>query len=90
MTDQLDDEAATGAANSLELRESLEPEDRTLLILRVDRKLSWNEVARILAGEKEPSSADLKRSAGRLRKRFQSVKDQLRERAQSSGLLDEA
>lgn len=61
-----------------ELRASLAEEERALLVLRVDRDLSWDEVATIL---EEPTS--------RLRKRFQSIKDKLRARAREKGLLEE-
>src|SRR5262249_37490191 len=52
------------------LRESLEPDDRALLVLRVDRDLSWTDVARVMLGAEEPSSEELDREAARLRKRF--------------------
>jgi RNA polymerase sigma-70 factor (ECF subfamily) len=71
------------------LRESLEPEDQALLILRVDRKLSWEEVARVLASEEdaELDEAALRRASARLRKRMQQLKRSLRERAAREGLL---
>lgn len=78
------------------LRDSLPEEDRMLLVLRVDRGLAWNELARILA-EGEPGELDdgpqldalaLTREAARLRKRFQLVKDRLRELARKEGLLE--
>jgi RNA polymerase sigma-70 factor (ECF subfamily) len=70
------------------LRDSLSEEDRLLLLLRVDRELSWNDVARILAegaGLHEPALA---REAARHRKRYQLVKDRLREMARQEGLLE--
>lgn len=69
------------------LRESLDEEDRTLLVLRVDRALEWEEVARVTLGEVEPGAAELKRETERLRKRFQLLKDELKGRAKE--LLDE-
>ena len=41
-----------------ELRASLAPDDRALLVLRVDRALAWSEVARIMLGdaEREPAA----------------------------------
>ena len=66
------------------LRNNLSMEDRALLVLRVDRKLEWNELARILLESDEgasPETAVLAREAARLRKRFQLVKERLRERA---------
>jgi RNA polymerase sigma-70 factor (ECF subfamily) len=61
-----------------------------LLILRVDRRLDWTEIARVLLETPEhlpPDAAALKREAARLRKRFQIVKDRLRERVEREGLL---
>lgn len=58
------------------VRDSLAAEDRMLLILRVDRRLAWNDVAKILA-EAELTGAPLEREAARLRKRFQSLKEDI-------------
>lgn len=65
------------------LREQLSPEDRTLLILRVDRKLDWRDVARIMAEEADAATdaASLTRRAAALRKRFERLKATLRELA---------
>jgi RNA polymerase sigma-70 factor (ECF subfamily) len=72
-----------------QLRESLPVEDQALLILRVDKKLDWNDLARVL-NEGEPlDEAALKRESARLRKRFQMIKDKLRQRAEDEGLLGE-
>jgi len=69
------------------LRDELPEDDRMLLILRVDRKLEWIEIARVLSGEEAATDeASLKREAARLRKRFQIVKDRLREMAKREGL----
>ena len=62
-------------------------EDRTLLVLRVDRALEWEEVARVTLGVAEPDATLLKRETERLRKRFQLLKDELKGRAKE--LLDE-
>jgi RNA polymerase sigma-70 factor (ECF subfamily) len=64
------------------LRDELPEEDRSLLVLRVDRGLAWEDVAMIVASEEEP-----KRASARLRKRFQSIKEHLRKRAREEGLL---
>jgi RNA polymerase sigma-70 factor (ECF subfamily) len=63
------------------LRESLPPDDRTLLVLRVDRELSWREVAQVLSrpGERLDEAA--------VRKRFERVKERLRALATEMGLL---
>jgi RNA polymerase sigma-70 factor (ECF subfamily) len=73
-----------------QLRDALPPDDQMLLVLRVERELSWNELATVLRGEdEEPLEGDaLKREAARLRKRFQLVKDELRERGRAEGLLE--
>jgi RNA polymerase sigma-70 factor (ECF subfamily) len=69
------------------LRDSLSEEDRLLLLLRVDRKLSWNEVARVFSEEEALDPAGLAKEAARHRKRYQLVKDRLRETAKREGLL---
>jgi RNA polymerase sigma-70 factor (ECF subfamily) len=68
------------------IRESLPEADRALLVLRVDREMSWNDIARVFSGE-DPSHEGLARVSARLRKRFQLVKEEVRMRAQESGLL---
>jgi RNA polymerase sigma-70 factor, ECF subfamily len=55
------------------VREELEPEDQTLLVLRLDRGLSWKEVAQVMSDE----GAGVDEAA--LRKRFSRLKDRLRE-----------
>ena len=75
---------------SYTLRASLDVEDQELLMLRVDRSLPWDALVVVLRGEDEaPLSADeQKRQTARLRKRFQLLKDKLRELARREGLLD--
>ena len=69
----------TGAKDWLrEVRAELTPEEQSLLVLRVDRDLSWAEVADVM-GEGD---------ATRLRKRFERIKERLRERAVRDGILD--
>jgi len=73
------------------LRDALPEGDRMLLVLRIDRGLSWNDLARVLHEGEEDAELDdeaLTREAARLRKRFQLVKDKLREMAKKEGLLD--
>lgn len=70
------------------LRDELPDEDRELLVLRVDRELSWDDIA--LAFSEDPehcSDEERKREAARLRKRFQILKKRLAERARDEGLL---
>ena len=71
-----------------ELRHSLPEEEQMLLILRVDRDLGWNEIAQVMA-ETALSDEERTRESTRLRKRFQLVKDKLRELAKNEGLLPE-
>lgn len=73
----------------VELRDLLSPEDRMVLMLRVDRKMAWIELARVMAGEEDeaPSEATLKKEAARLRKRFQLVKERIHKMAREKGLI---
>lgn len=59
------------------LREALDEDDRTLLVLRVDRKMAWRDIARVMA-EGNDEGGDLDRLAAALRKRFERVKERLR------------
>jgi RNA polymerase sigma-70 factor (ECF subfamily) len=72
------------------LRDSLPCEDQELLVLRVDRQLAWNDLARILLhveGGAAITDEALKREAARLRKRFQTLKAQLYEMGRREGLI---
>ena len=73
------------------LRDALPEEDRILLVLRVDRGLAWDELARVMT-EEGPGvtleAAAVTRESARLRKRFQLVKERLREQAKREGLLE--
>jgi RNA polymerase sigma-70 factor (ECF subfamily) len=70
------------------LREQLSEADQTLLILRIDGKLSWQELARVLHDAPgEPSEAQLEAMSVRLRQRFRSAKQRLQKAAQAEGLL---
>jgi RNA polymerase sigma-70 factor (ECF subfamily) len=60
------------------VRAALPPDDRALLVLRVDRDLAWADIARITLGDPEPDTAALDRESRRLRKRFQLLKERLR------------
>lgn len=70
------------------LREELPPEDQLLLVLRVDRGLSWNELALVFLGEAESDEGATKKESARLRKRFQLVKERLLELCKQRGLLE--
>ncbi len=66
----------------VKLRDELSVEDRTLLVLRVDRNLAWDEIALAFAEKPESTTPeDRKRESARLRKRFQLVKEKLVARA---------
>lgn len=69
-----------------ELRSALKADDQLLLVLRVDRAMSWDEIA-VVMGEGADDGTLLERRSALLRKRFQLVKDRLRREAQSKGLL---
>ncbi len=66
------------------LRDALDPDDHELLILRVDRKLSWREIAQAMPGEADES---VDRRAAVLRKRFERAKTLLRTLAAQRGIL---
>jgi RNA polymerase sigma-70 factor, ECF subfamily len=72
------------------LRESLAPEDHELLLLRLDRAMSWKDIARATATEADADEPGprLDQRAAALRKRFERVKAQLRQLAVERGLLD--
>lgn len=69
------------------LREQLAPQDRMVLTLRVDRGMSWEAVAQILAGDVQLTTEDLRCRASALRQRFQRVKARLHELAAAEGML---
>jgi RNA polymerase sigma-70 factor, ECF subfamily len=67
-----------------EIRRQLPEEDQALLVLRVDRDLSWRDIALVLGGEGTPDD-ELERRAAALRKQFQRIKDELRALAGRTG-----
>jgi RNA polymerase sigma-70 factor (ECF subfamily) len=70
------------------LRESLDPDDRALLILRVDRALAWQDIARVMLGDEVVGEEAQEREVARLTKRFQLLKEDLRRRAEEAGLIE--
>jgi len=60
------------------LRQRLPPDDHVLLGLRLDRELSWSEIAKVLAGDGAGA-----RDAAMLRKRYERLTTRLRELAQA-------
>jgi RNA polymerase sigma-70 factor, ECF subfamily len=70
------------------IRDALPPEDRMLLVLRVDRKLEWKDLARVMLGEDgDVTDAALAKESQRLRKRFQLLKEKLVEAGKRAGIL---
>ncbi len=64
-----------------ELRAELEPEDLMLLGLRIERKMAWADIAKVLAEAEARETEPDAREIATLRKRFARLKDKLRERA---------
>jgi RNA polymerase sigma-70 factor, ECF subfamily len=60
-----------------DLRNALDDDDQTLLVLRVDRNLAWRDIAIVMLGE-HASEDDIERKAIALRKQFERVKEHLR------------
>lgn len=70
------------------LRQRLSPEEQELLALRVDKQLSFDQIAMVMNPlEARRSVPERKRIASRLRKRFQQVKAKLRAMMDREGLL---
>jgi RNA polymerase sigma-70 factor (ECF subfamily) len=57
------------------VRAELAPEERSLLILRIDRGLSWSDVARVMATDGHPVNEPA------LRKRFERLKEKVKKLA---------
>lgn len=68
------------------LREQLDLEDQTLLILRIDRNLSWRELAQTLSGRVDLDEAEIERESARLRKAFERVKREIKRLSEGKGL----
>ena len=88
-------------AHLARLRAALGPEEQSLLVLRVDRGLSWREVAEVMAEEgasEEEAGSAPPTGRGRspsnrldepaLRKRFERLKAKLAQLAAAEGLID--
>ncbi|MGO8991912.1 MAG: RNA polymerase sigma factor [Polyangiaceae bacterium] len=70
------------------LRDALSEDDKTLLVLRLDRGLAWDELARVMRGaDGAADESELKRESARLRKRFQLVKERLVALGKKQGLI---
>jgi RNA polymerase sigma-70 factor (ECF subfamily) len=64
------------------LRDALTPDERTLLVLKIDRELTWREVAEVLSTPRKKVDEAL------LRKRFERLTEKLRKLAIEQGLLE--
>lgn len=63
-----------------EMCAALDPEERTLVMLRIGQEMSWKEIAAVTADEAEAlDKKALSRRAASLRKRFERVKNTMRE-----------
>ena len=65
-----------------DLRAQLDPAEQTLLVLRLDRELSWSEIAQVFDDSGVSEAA--------LRKRFERLKERIRGLAEAAGLLGDA
>jgi RNA polymerase sigma-70 factor (ECF subfamily) len=65
------------------LRDSLDPDEQTLLFLRIDQALSWDDVAEVM------SEQGVAVEVAALRKRFERAKHKLRQLAEADGILGE-
>lgn len=64
-----------------DLRAQLDPEDLMLLGLRIERKMQWADIAKVLGEAEGRDTPPDAREIATLRKRFARLKDKLRERA---------
>ena len=60
------------------LRAALDAESQALLTLRIDRALSWEDIAQVLTDPPPNGPAAVRRAAARMRKRFERLKERLR------------
>jgi RNA polymerase sigma-70 factor (ECF subfamily) len=69
---------STSAPNLLHLlHASISDDDRDLLVLRVERGLSWREVAAAFLEDDEPSAEAIQRESARLRQRYRAIRVRL-------------
>ena len=75
----------------LELREQLTAEEQLLLVLRVDRDLSWTDVARVMSTSSGAAidDAELARAVAACRKKYERITAKLRQFAEARGFLSE-
>jgi RNA polymerase sigma-70 factor (ECF subfamily) len=70
------------------LRLALDPDDQAILTLRIDREMSWRDIAIVMAGEEAPET-DIARQSAALRKRFERLKLRLMGLMQVDGVRAE-
>jgi RNA polymerase sigma-70 factor (ECF subfamily) len=70
------------------IRASLDEDDQSLLILRVDRNMSWADIA-LIESPFDASDDDLARTAARLRKRYELLKKRVKALASKVGLVSD-
>ena len=69
-----------------EVRNQLSADEQRLLVLRVDRRLSWNDVAN--AWTPAPGNEEeIKKLAGTLKKRFSRLQDKLKNEFRKAGMI---
>jgi RNA polymerase sigma-70 factor, ECF subfamily len=59
------------------LRQQLDEDDQTLLVLRVDRELAWRDIAIVFLGD-DAADDEIDRRTAALRKQFERIKERLR------------
>jgi RNA polymerase sigma-70 factor (ECF subfamily) len=69
------------------LRDRLSEDERLLLCLRVDKDLSWSEIACAFEDDVPGDDADVAIAAARMRQRFAAIKRRLRRMSIEAGLL---
>lgn len=71
------------------LRATLSPDEQSLLTLRIDRGLSWEEVSRVFYDAPDSDEENIRRHATNLRQRFRQLTQRIREQAEKEGWLEE-
>jgi len=62
-------------------------EEQQILMLRVDRQMSWSDVARVMDEDCPDKGAELAARAAALRQRFHGIKERLKALAREGGLI---
>ncbi len=71
------------------IRKQLTDDEQALLVLRVNKKMSWRELAMIMSdGGETLDETDINRTSARLRQRFTKVKTKIKELARDDGMLE--